>query len=337
SLNFMANCVTELFGLDFVVSYQQGFSFIRQLAIHFRTALVKKTKQSYLTIYNWQYLNSLKVFVNILCRYPGQEDLSLLVYPVVQLIIGAIELVPSPRFYPLRLHYVGMLIDLVRTIPNLFIPTSGYLFDVLEHCVITKPRKEESKKKKSQTAPNMLLKLKLTKEEITSHLALDSLFSTAIEGLVEHFYACAYSPGFPELIVPACIRLKKLGTKCHLGIFKKRLYVMKDKLQEQAKFITALRSSIGITPAKTSQINALSVHISKKKGTVVPFEPYYQTIKAAQKEARAALMMGPSQAQRSQDDDAFEEPPTRSTGKTNKSKNNQSNDKKSSKKSIKKH
>lgn len=101
-INFMANCVVELYGLEFSWSYQHAFVYIRQLAIHLRNALHLKTKvflfffisihiqESNQNIYNWQFINSLKVWTLVLTTHIN-EELKPLIYPLVQIICGVIR------------------------------------------------------------------------------------------------------------------------------------------------------------------------------------------------------------------------------------------------------
>ena len=43
----MRNCVTELYSMDTVASYQHAFVYIRQLAIHVRNAMTSMTETEY--------------------------------------------------------------------------------------------------------------------------------------------------------------------------------------------------------------------------------------------------------------------------------------------------
>ena len=44
TLTFMENCVVEICGLDHFVTYTSAFSYVRQLAIHLRTAMTTRKK-----------------------------------------------------------------------------------------------------------------------------------------------------------------------------------------------------------------------------------------------------------------------------------------------------
>lgn len=57
------------------------------------------------------------------------ESLRPLVYPLVQVMVGAIHLQPSARHYPLRLHIVRTLIELTQATAT-FVPVTPYLLEV---------------------------------------------------------------------------------------------------------------------------------------------------------------------------------------------------------------
>jgi len=90
-ITFLSNCVIELYGLDFVSSYQHAFVYIRQLAIHLRQCLQNPTRKTMDTVLSWQFFNSLRVWVKLLVAYPDEEELKPLRYPVIQIVTGLIR------------------------------------------------------------------------------------------------------------------------------------------------------------------------------------------------------------------------------------------------------
>jgi nucleolar complex protein 2 len=124
-------CVTELYGLDFVVAYEHAFVYIRQLAITLRSALSTKNKEAMTQVSSWQHINCLSVWGKVLDAYSSQEQMKLLVYPYIQIVLGTIRLLNSPRFAPLRLQCAAMVIDVTRPSRTL-VPLASCLADILE-------------------------------------------------------------------------------------------------------------------------------------------------------------------------------------------------------------
>jgi len=138
-LQFLENCVVELYGLDMAATYQHAFVYIRQLAVHLRQAHAKiKAKQAHDQVYNWQTVHSVKVWARVLAQYAGVEQLQLLHYPLVQVLHGIIALVPTPRHFPLRLQCTRMLhmLAAATATPNktpLFVNSAAFLLEVLQY------------------------------------------------------------------------------------------------------------------------------------------------------------------------------------------------------------
>jgi nucleolar complex protein 2 len=129
-INFMSNCVTEIYGLDWNLSYQHMFVYVRQLAIILRTSFNTKSKDSYDTVYNWQFINSIRAFVRIFSAYPNQPVLQLLIHPLMQIIQGVISLVPTPRYFPLRFQCVRMMNEVAMFNTGTYINGLPFLLEV---------------------------------------------------------------------------------------------------------------------------------------------------------------------------------------------------------------
>ena len=62
----------------------------------------KGTKDNVQSVYNWQFVYSVHLWCQLLQDSHPSEALEPLIYPLIQLINGAIKLVYSSAFFPLR-------------------------------------------------------------------------------------------------------------------------------------------------------------------------------------------------------------------------------------------
>ena len=118
----MRNCITELYSMDTVTAYQHAFVYIRQLAIHIRNAMTSMTETEYIpsfpsisrihSVTNWQFINCLRLWTYMVTQPSLQEAFKPLVYPLIQVIDSTINLIPTARYYPLRLHCIDLFIQI---------------------------------------------------------------------------------------------------------------------------------------------------------------------------------------------------------------------------------
>ena len=127
----MTECLVELYGLDMGTAYQNAFVYIRQLALHLRNAMVKKTPEAIRQLTSWQFLNCVRVWTRLLYKYPGKDALFPLVYPFCQVVIGVIGVAQSPRLIPVRLHFISCL-QQVAAGAEVFVPAASKLLDILD-------------------------------------------------------------------------------------------------------------------------------------------------------------------------------------------------------------
>ena len=213
-INLMKNSAAELWGLDPNVGYTTGFTYIRQLAIHLRTSITHPTKDSYKTIYNWQFTHSLDFWsralslhcspiTNPMLKSPSASPLHPLIYPLVQITLGASRLVPTPTYFPLRFHLTRSLLRLSRT-ANTYIPLAPALLEVLSSPELSKPPKPS-------TAPplDFATTLRAPKSYLRTRVYQDGL-GQQIQDLLAEFFGCwAKNIAFPELIIPPSVALKR--------------------------------------------------------------------------------------------------------------------------------
>jgi nucleolar complex protein 2 len=131
SINFMRRSLAEMFGLDMNASYNIVFMFVRQLAIHLRNAYTDRKKENVMAVYNWQYVNSLRLWGDVLALTHNKQQLQPLIYPFVTIVIGVIKLISSAQYYPARMHCCRILVGLAKR-TNTFIPVLPFLLEVLK-------------------------------------------------------------------------------------------------------------------------------------------------------------------------------------------------------------
>ena len=225
TLTFMGNCVVELYSLDYHSSYQHAFIYIRQLALHLRTAMQKKTPEAMGAVYCWQFLHCLKLWVAVLTEACQSDDdlegfsnfassssenqlLRSLIFPLTQVILGTARLIPSTRYLPLRLHCVRLLQQLAAA-AEIFLPTTPILMDVFDlHELSQAPKKVH----KSNIQP-MALTLRLRADNpLRSMEEMEMCLSEVFVLLNREVDLYRYSAGFPEFSTRIVQRLRKVSS-----------------------------------------------------------------------------------------------------------------------------
>ena len=213
-INLMKNSAAELWGLDPNIGYTTGFTFIRQLAVHLRTSITHPTKDSYKTIYNWQFTHSLDFWSRVLSNHcspltiptlksPSASPLHPLIYPLVQITLGALRLIPTPIYFPLRFHLTRALLRISRTTTT-YIPLAPALLEVLSSSELSKPPKPT-------TLPplDFSIVLRAPKSYLRTRVYQDGLGQQIQELLAEFFCCWAKHISFPELTIPPTVAVKR--------------------------------------------------------------------------------------------------------------------------------
>ena len=223
-LTFMGNCVVELYSLDYASSYQHAFVYIRQLALHLRSALQKKTPETFRIVYCWQYMHCLKLWTAVLAASSGKagdgDDESALmrslIYPLVEIIFGVAKLIPSTRHLPLRLHCVRYLQQLAAA-SETFIPTTSILLEIFDLREVSMTPKRLKKRSSDVRGVRLPLILKLPKEDaLRTAEQLDACLGETFLLLNREVDLYKFSAGIPEFSVRICQRLRKV---CHHLLF----------------------------------------------------------------------------------------------------------------------
>lgn len=212
-VNLMKNSAADLWGIDSGLGYTTGFGFIRQLAMHLRSSITNNANESYKLVYNWQYIHSLDFWSRVLSAHcdslteakKGQESpLRPLIYPVVQVTLGALRLIPTAAYFPLRFHLTRSLLRISAS-TGTYIPLAASLHEVLTSGEMRKPPKSGSGVKPLDFS----VTIRAQKGYLGTRAYQDGIGEQVQELLGEFFVLWGKSIAFPELALPAVILLKR--------------------------------------------------------------------------------------------------------------------------------
>nr|XP_026692091.1 nucleolar complex protein 2 homolog isoform X1 [Ciona intestinalis] len=267
-INFMQRTFAEICSVDANVTYQFAFLYIRQLAVHLRKAITTQSKETRQTIYNWQFVHSIGIWCRVLSVNHPNETLQALIYPLVQVAIGTIELVPTARFFPLRFHITRSLISL-GDCTNTFIPLLNFIMAPLH-------LNEFAKKQSGVSIRPLAFEtiLKLSNSQLKEKSYRDGAMDQVYDLFMAYFNTQAHTIAFPELAVPSVVMLKKFIKKCKNTNYLKMMKQIVDRVLEQGEFITKKRSDVTFA---VTDVAAVVAWENELKGTEMPFTKHYAT------------------------------------------------------------
>ncbi|RCI07957.1 hypothetical protein L249_7852 [Ophiocordyceps polyrhachis-furcata BCC 54312] len=274
-INLMKNSAAELWGIDATVGYTTAFTLIRQLAIHLRNSIVHNENESFRMVYNWQFTHSLDFWSCVLAEHcsplreaeAGKESqLRLLIYPLVQVTLGAMRLMPTALYFPLRFHLVRSLLRTCRA-TGTYIPLASPLLEVLSSAEMRKPPKLSKLE-----AFDFAVSYKTTKPYLRTRVYQDGVGEQVVELLSEHMLLWAKSIAFPELALPVIIQLKRWlkQTRSRASGNKNaklggQLALLVQKLEANVSFIEERRAKVDYAPRDRSQVAAFLADLDVAK------------------------------------------------------------------------
>ena len=262
-VNLMKNSAAEIYGIDQKLSYTTAFKFIRQLAMHLRGHITKPTKDSYKMVYNWQFVHSLDFWSRVLSSHcnslveaqNGRESLLRpLIYPVTQITLGVMRLIPTSTYFPLRFLLMRSLLRISQS-TGTYIPISAALLEVLNSPEMKKPAKAATLRplnfESNIRAPSSYLKMRVYQ---------DGIGEQVFEILTEFFGLWAKSIAYPEMQLAVIVLLKrwlKTASKPNgnkNAKLNQSLLLLVQKSEANARWIEERRNKVNFAPKDRAEV-----------------------------------------------------------------------------------
>jgi nucleolar complex protein 2 len=257
---FMRNCIVELCGIDFESTYQMAFVYLRQLALHLRTAFIKRTQAATNNVTSWQYFLSLSVWAQMLKQFPGNEELQHLVYPVTQIIGGLVTVSKSPRFYPLRFQLCRLLNDIARASGGrVYVNAAPFALEALQ-CkeMLTEVRKLRPGNESAAVFYGYAARLHLPKAALETRQFQTAVLDQVEEIVIGALCAVGQSIALPDVAVPILAELRRFKKATPNAPHRHIAAALMQRIDDAIAIVDQLRNSRRVTfaPKNVDKANA---------------------------------------------------------------------------------
>jgi nucleolar complex protein 2 len=249
---FMAQCVTELYTLDPAQAYQQAFLYIRQLALHLRTAMMKKSAEATKLVLNWQYLNCLRLWTRVLCAQPKEDELKPLAFPLVQILYGVLAAAPSAVYVPLRFHIISCMQQLAAHV-QVFVPCAAKLLEVLELHELTVDKPTAS----TDVPPLLQYSLRFTPGLMQKPPVREVVIQQTISLLRYESEIYRFHVGLPEYLYLSCRKLKAFIKKSKIPKWRDLSRTLCNQYESYSTYVKGNRVKLGLSPMEVQGFEPL--------------------------------------------------------------------------------
>lgn len=223
----------------------------------------------------------------MVAAHADKPELRPLLYPIVQLITGAARLVPTPRYFPLRLRLVRVLNQLSAA-TGAFIPVASILLECLQFSGLRQVTKGAG------SAVDFSMVLKVSKTALRTTALQEELTNQVFEGLSEHLaqvgpcdlpkrllgapfpmgrpylLSClcpqyAYHVAFPELSHLVLLRLRHFAKHSTVERFRKSARQLAQAIDRNVQYLGPKRDRADFSPKDSAQVAAFLAEDRKKR------------------------------------------------------------------------
>lgn len=214
---------------------------MREIAVHLKNCMKERTKENVHKIYNWQFLNCIRLWFAVIGAYPGMDDLGKLAHPLIEISFGILKFYPHPRYAPLRLHLIGYL-DEFSYKSNIYIPTMHHLFELMKEANVNKKRDRTFTK-----AYDFPINVKVQKMYLKANLFYVELFKQALSKLNHSLSNLVHYISYPESIVIVKNLIKKFIKEIRSKELRDDLKKTLDLVEQNSKVFISKRNEMKVT------------------------------------------------------------------------------------------
>lgn len=254
---FWMQTLVTLYRSDISLAYQQAFLYIRQLALHVRTAYVRKGEAVLRPLRSWQFLNCLRAWTQLICAEPSSErGLGMLAYPLAQTMLAVSALLPSTYYSPMRIHLASALQQLAAHC-HMFMPCALPLCEMLAYDeLFDKPAPS------TEAAPKLQVLLALPSNSLNRPAVRDALLQQVVQMLYIEAEVYRYHAGCAEYFYLPLKKLRAFSKRAKSAKWRDTARGLIARFQDYAQHCKTERSKRGLTP-----MTALAFEALKPAGT----------------------------------------------------------------------
>lgn len=264
TIQFLTNCIVELYGIDGVVAYQLTFLYLRQLATQLRQHLVGAANNRGLrSVYNWQYINALRIWITVLSTYAIEPTSALrpLIYPLTQICTTVLSLSAAPSLFSAKIILCELLTELMYK-AQVYLPITTHLLNALRHPLFSKKKHTNITKKHLSLQVEFTYKVHVPEGEILETVQYkENIGHRIIDALSRHLTVIADAIYFPEYSHPVRMTLKQLLTMVQIPSLQRDLRLLQTSVNETVHYVLERRGKVAFSPRDviTKQVNALTL------------------------------------------------------------------------------
>jgi len=218
----------------------------------------ERTKENIHKIYNWQFLNAIRLWFAAIGAYPDKDDLGRLAHPLIEVTLGILKFYPNIKYSPFRLHLIDALNDFGRK-SGLYVPVTSFLFEMLGEFSFKKKRDKTSTRQFDFT-----INVRAGKQILKSQIFYEQLFKKIINELIEIYSNITNFLCFPESLVTPRLFLKKILKDMRAAEPKLQLKRLIQLLDENEQDFKKAREKMELMGTSTG-ISAFTKDFDKSK------------------------------------------------------------------------